>query len=90
MSDVWKRRGEIDRARQKKMSELLDEYDRNIYYPAKKQLYRDCYAEGHRGGNFHDNGFGWHWFYCGKCGGRYGIEGPDGQKSPDSGSEQDK
>ena len=83
---IWKRRGDIDRERQRKMQELMDEYDRTVYYPAKKQLYQDCYKEGHSGGKFHDNGLGWVWFYCGKCGGRYNIEGPDGQRSPDSGA----
>ena len=79
MSDIWKRRYEIDRARALKMEELLAEYDNTVYYPAKKQLLRDCFLEGHRGGKHHDNGFGWSWFYCGKCGGRYDISGPDGE-----------
>jgi hypothetical protein len=69
------------------MEELLAEYDNTVYLPAKKQLLRDCFLEGHRGGKYHDNGFGWSWFYCGKCGGRYDISGPDGKTSPDSGSE---
>lgn len=79
MSDIWRRRGEIDRARALKMEELMAEYDNTVYYPAKKQLLRDCFLEGHRGGKYHDNGFGWSWFYCGKCGGRYDISGPDGE-----------
>ena len=36
----------------------------------------DCHVEG----NFHDNGWGWTWFYCRSCGGRmnekrYSIQG---------------
>jgi hypothetical protein len=27
----------------------------------------------------------WTWFYCGSCGGRYNIEGPNGEKHPDDG-----
>jgi len=87
MSDIWQRRGEIDRARSKKMQELMEEYDNTVYYPAKRQLMRECFQEGHSGGKYHDNGFGWSWFYCGKCHGRYNITGPDGETSPDSGSE---
>ena len=82
MSDIANRRWEIDRARNKKMQELMEEYDREVYYPAKKQLMDDCVASGgHRGGKYHDNGFGWSWFYCGGCGGRYDITGPKGEKS---------
>ena len=81
MTDIWSRRSEIDRDRRKKMGELMDEYDRTVYYPARKALVRECFLEGHRGGKYHDNGFGWSWFYCGKCGGRYDITGPDGKKN---------
>ena len=87
MSDIWRRRGEIDRARSKKMEELMDEYDRTVYYPAKKQLVRECFLEGHSGGKYHDNGFGWSWMYCGKCGGRYDISGPNGEIKPADGAE---
>jgi hypothetical protein len=87
MSDIWQRRGEIDRARSQKMKELMAEYDTDVYLPAKQQLVRDCFQEGHNGGKYHDNGFGWSWIYCGKCHGRYNITGPDGETSPDSGSE---
>ena len=80
MSTIWKRRHAIDKARHDKMREAMDEYDRTVYYPARKQLQQECKAEGHSGGKFHDNGFGWTWFYCGKCGGRYDITGPNGEK----------
>jgi len=80
MSDISKRRWEIDKARNKKMQELMEEYDRDVYYPAKRQLIEDCIADGgHRGGKYHDNGFGWSWFYCGRCGDRYDITGPNGE-----------
>lgn len=85
MSDIWKRRGEIDRARALRMEELMAEYDNTVYYPAKKQLIRDCFLEGHSGGKYHDNGFGWSWYYCGKCGGRYNISGPNELLKKDDG-----
>lgn len=79
---IWQRRGEIDRARMKKSKELMDEYDRTVYYPQMLALRKECEEspKGHSGGKFHDNGLGWHWFYCGKCGGRYDITGPNGEK----------
>lgn len=87
MSDIWHRRGEIDLARSMKMQELMEEYDRTVYYPAKRQLLRECFQEGHSGGKYHDNGFGWSWLYCGKCGGRYDISGPDGETKSADGAE---
>ena len=87
MSDIWRRRGDIDRARSQKMQELMAEYDNTVYLPAKRQLVRECFQEGHNGGKYHDNGFGWSWCYCGKCGGRYDITGPNGETSSADGEE---
>ena len=84
-NSIWSRRGQIDRDRQKKMEELMEEYDKTVYYPAKKALIRECFLEGHRGGKYHDNGLGWSWFYCVHCGGRYDMNGPDGEKHKDDG-----
>lgn len=86
---IWSRRGKLDRARSKKMQELMEEYDKTVYYPARKTLVRDCFLEGHTGGKFHDNGFGWTWSYCSACNGRYNITGPDGQRSKDDGDWDD-
>jgi hypothetical protein len=80
MTDIWTRRNNIEKARREKMNEAMDEYDRTVFYPARKQLIEDCEKIGHSGGKFHNNGFGWTWFYCGKCGGRYDVTGPDGEK----------
>lgn len=77
---IWQRNSEIERARSKKLQEVMEEYDRTVYRPAKTQLIKDCEETGHSGGKYHDNGFGWSWFYCGQCGGRYDITGPDGKK----------
>lgn len=83
--EIWQRRGEIERARHDKNAELMEEYDRTIYLPARKQLVEECFKLGHSGGKLHNNGFGWTWFYCNSCGGRYNIEGPNGEKRPDDG-----
>ena len=82
MKSIWERRGEIERARVKKNQELMDEYDRTVYYPAKLALQRECAKSerGHHGGKYHDNGFGWSWFYCQSCGARYDITGPNGER----------
>lgn len=82
---IWNRRSNIERARSKKMQELMKEYDETVYYPAKKALVRECFLEGHGNGKFHDNGLGWTWMYCGKCGGRYQIQSHDGERRPDDG-----
>ena len=80
MSDIWTRRQEIDKAKRDKERELLDEYNRTVYYPARQKLIEDCGKEGHYGNNFHSNGFGWSWFYCSGCGGRYNVTGPEGEE----------
>lgn len=50
------------------MQELMAEYDRTVYYPARQQLVEECAVEGHTKGKFHDNGLGWTWWWCGRCG----------------------
>lgn len=72
---IWKRSRQLDNDRRKKTQELMEEYDRTVYYPAKKALQEECEkGPGHHGNNYHDNGLGWHWFYCQSCGARYNIE----------------
>jgi len=62
--------------RKEMMRMLIGDYDREVYYPAIKALQEECEAseEGHGNGKYHENGLGCHWFYCGKCGGRYKVE----------------
>lgn len=71
-------RHEIDQARTKKQYEVMDEYDRTVYRPAKKELYARCEARGHTAGTIHDNGLGWTFVYCSLCGGVMEKHGPDG------------
>lgn len=80
MSDIWERRHKIDKERREKQKELMEEYDRTVYYPAKKQLIQECAQIGHVRGNFHDNGLGWTWFYCNNCGVPFDKRGPNGEK----------
>lgn len=76
---IWSRSRQLDRDRSKKMQELMQEYDETIFYPARKALMKECFKIGHKSGKYHDNGFGWSWFYCNQCGGRYDITGPNGE-----------
>lgn len=78
---------QIMAARREEHTRLMKEYDRTVYYPALRDLRMRCVADGgHRNGRPHDNGFGWSWLYCGRCGARYNIEGPDGERK-DEGEE---
>lgn len=77
--DIWRQNRKIEKERLEKFKTLMDEYDKTIYYPAKNALIKECEKIGHSGGKYHDNGFGWSWYYCGKCGGRYDITGPNGE-----------
>lgn len=83
MSDIWREYNELQRERTEKLRELMDEWDKTIYYPRLKELRERCATAGHSKGRFHDNGFGWSWFYCCRCGGRMDVTGPDGQKVED-------
>lgn len=89
MSSDWifERYSELERDRRKKNDELMEQYDKEIYYPQLQALRRSCFQEGHRGNNFYNTGAGWSWYYCLKCGGRYNIVGPVGQRIRDSGDE---
>ena len=82
---IWERKRALELARMKKVQEVMQEYD-NIYYrPNNRALIRECFLQGHRDGKFHYNGLGWTWLYCNQCGGRYNVEGPNGEKGKDDG-----
>ena len=76
---ISERRWQIDKARMAKQKELMDEYDRTVYYPAKAELIKECEEEGHTQGKFHDNGLGWTWWWCGKCGTSWGKQKYNGE-----------
>jgi hypothetical protein len=69
MSDLFKRNIDIQNARHHKQRELMYEYDKTVYFPALKQLHEDCVKEHgeHAKTKYHDNGWGWEWWYCGRC-----------------------
>ena len=80
-TQIWREHHDIQSARTAKLREAMADYDRDVYRPALKALRERCAALGHVRGNFHDNGFGWTWFYCNQCGDRMEIEGPPTQVS---------
>ncbi len=65
---IWIEKGLIEKARRNKMQELMSEYDKNVYYPAKKALRERCDKVGHRW-HFSDvNPVGYPIFVCNQCG----------------------
>ena len=69
-TDIWKRKLQLDRDRRDKTRELMEKYDQEVYYPTLKQLQDECLANHgeHLKSTYHDNGLGWEWWYCGRCG----------------------
>ena len=64
----------IEEARRKKANELLKEYDETVYKPAlaalKVQEEQACAKGGHipAVNGWHDNGCGYRWLECNRCG----------------------
>lgn len=69
-NSIWYRYRKLEKERRDMMSKLIDQYDHDIYYPALRSLQKECEEspDGHNKARFHDNGLGWTWYYCGKCG----------------------
>jgi hypothetical protein len=65
---IWKEKGLIEKSRRNKMKELMGEYDKTVYWPARKTLIERCAKVGHHW-NFHDtNPVGYPIFVCNQCG----------------------
>lgn len=73
---IWCRYNTILKHRADKMQEVMAEYDKEVHRPALRALQEECAVEGHTRGVFHDNGLGWTWFYCSKCGAQMDTTGP--------------
>ncbi len=75
--EIWSERHAIEKARRAKIAELMEKYDKEVYYPAKKALVARCAEIGHvRSSHYHDNGLGWVFFYCNQCGAKNESRGP--------------
>lgn len=72
MSDdsVWIDKRMLDRDMRTKQKELMDEYMDTVYYPKLKAIQERCLQQNgtHAETTWHDNGLGWGWWYCGRCG----------------------
>jgi hypothetical protein len=69
MKEIWKERLELDQARRKKMNEAMDEYDRTVFWPARKALVERCKNETGHNWRFRDtNPLGYPIFDCTLCG----------------------
>lgn len=65
---IWQRKRELDKKLREHQEVVMADYNENVYYPAMRELIKECEKSGHVKGNFHDNGWGWCWFYCSQCG----------------------
>lgn len=70
MSDIFKRKYDIETRRRREREELLKEHNEK-FNAEIRQLIDDCEKEGHVRGRYWDNGLGWEWYYCTKCGGAF-------------------
>ena len=79
ISTISNERLSLEKARREFVKAATKDYDAKIHGPAMRALRERCAEEvsGHNRGAFHDNGLGWHWFYCSKCGARMEITGPE-------------
>lgn len=70
MSEISRRRYDID-CREREERELLLKDHQEKFSVEYAKLREDCGKEGHVLGRHWDNGLGWEWSICGRCGGSY-------------------
>lgn len=64
---IWQESRTIEKARRDKMRELMEEYDRTVYYPAKKSVYERCEKIGHIWKFVGTNPVGYPMYSCNQC-----------------------
>lgn len=67
MPTITERKYEIEKRRRAEREVLLKEHNER-FEEEMYQLRQACAKEGHVRGRSHDNGLGWTWYYCVKCG----------------------
>ena len=67
MSDIGRRKREIDQREREERMALLSDHQKKFSAEYAK-LKEDCAKEGHALGRIWDNGIGWEWKICGRCG----------------------
>ena len=58
------------------LSNAMKDYNERVYRPALIDLQEECLATfgSHTNATRHDNGLGWVWWFCGRCGARHSSE----------------
>jgi hypothetical protein len=82
---VWIERHQIEHARMQKLREAMEEYDRTVYLPAKRNLRARCAAIGHvPQSNYYFGPTGASWQDCNQCGAQVNFKPSDsaGDVSP--------
>ena len=70
MTEIWRRIREARSRRGDEMRARMEDYDRDVYYPAIKEIQKECAVIGHKPGRSMSNGIGWNWTECQHCGAR--------------------
>lgn len=67
--EIWEENHAINKARREKTAELMNEYDTQVYWPARKALVEKCKKETGHNWRFRDtNPLGYPIFDCTFCG----------------------
>jgi hypothetical protein len=67
-SELWHERSRIRSERSDFMRAAMEDYDKEVYYPAMDELQQRCEDElGHIAGSWQNNGWGRSWRECTIC-----------------------
>jgi hypothetical protein len=75
MTEIWKQYEALQKQRREQHRILTAKWDQEYYYPTLKQLQEQCLTQygSHDKTRYWDNGLGWEWWYCGRCGARHSM-----------------
>ena len=79
--DIEKAYRKAQRDRSDEERRVMEKYNEEVFRPTIGALQKRCSELGHVKGYFHDNGLGWHWWYCSYCQSRIDITDRDGNVS---------
>lgn len=74
MRDIWREYHQLNKELSDYRSEVMREYMNTVYHPKLLELQKHCGEQGHMRGKFHENGLGWCWYYCNRCGARMDVQ----------------
>ena len=67
MTEIWEKMKALQKQERLERGELLKEHDEKFNL-LRQEIQQECEREGHVKGNFWDNGLGYTWYYCERCG----------------------